>query len=46
MQYQKESKRMAERYHRERGEREEENRKWLQKYDQLVEDYEAKIRVL
>jgi len=46
LQFQKESKRIMEKYNKEKCEREEENKKWIAKYDCMVEEFEEKIKQL
>jgi hypothetical protein len=43
MQFQKESKRLTERCNKEKVEREEENRKWIGKYDSMVGEHLAQL---
>jgi hypothetical protein len=43
MQFQKELKRAAEKYSKEKAEREEENKKWMAKHDKIVAEYESSI---
>ena len=43
LQYQKETKKVIEKYHKEKGIREEENKKWLDKYDGMLEQCKSQI---
>ena len=43
LQYQKETKKVIDKYHKKRSMREEETRKWLNKYDGMVQDYQGQI---
>lgn len=40
---QKEMRKMTEKYEKEREQHEQDNKKWIDKYDRTVSDYEAKI---
>ena len=46
LQYQKQNKKINQKYMKEKQERDAENRKWLMKYDKMVQQYEDSIEQL